>query len=234
MGCQSVPVLKRHTLTDNPCRGRELKKLILALVLLWPMGSGASDRADIRVNCMMSYSNSLNLEKACKRAQTLSRAQLRRFSRPTAYRSNAWPELVNACYRESPGVVRGIDYVAALQCFRRERQRITKEKNQPPPPQPTVKRRNQPVVPLNKDVPERAFQGDADAQNFLGFMFANGDDVPEDYVQAYVWWSLAAAQGHENASMAKEIIRKDMTPAQIAEAQKLSRELCAIVPGCVK
>ena len=174
------------------------------------------------------------MEEACYEEQVSSRRALTRLSRPTVYRMNAWPELVNACYRESPGLVRGIDYVAALQCFDRERQRIIEEQNQPPPPKRTVKKRDQPVAPLKQGVPEHALQGDADAQNFLGFMYANGDGVPEDNVPAYAWWHLAAAQGHENASMAKDIIRENMTPAQIAEAQKLSRELCAEIPNCAK
>jgi TPR repeat protein len=124
--------------------------------------------------------------------------------------------------------------VAALQCFNRERERIIKEQNQPPPPKRIVKKQNQSIAPLNQGVYEDALQGDADAQNFLGFMYADGDGVPEDNVQAYAWWSLAAAQGHENASMAKDIIRKEMTSTQITEAEELSRELCAKIPRCAK
>ena len=67
-----------------------------------------------------------------------------------------------------------------------------------------------------------AEQGDASAQGNLGGMYGNGDGVPEDFVQAYKWWNLAAAQGNELANKNKEIVRKDMTPQQIAEAQKLS------------
>ena len=48
--------------------------------------------------------------------------------------------------------------------------------------------------------------------------------LPEDKVLAYIWWNLAAANGHENASKNKGIIAKRMTSSQIAEAQKLSRE----------
>lgn len=67
-----------------------------------------------------------------------------------------------------------------------------------------------------------AEQGDDSAQNNLGHMYGRGQGVPEDFVQAYKWTNLAAAQGNENAKYNKEIVRKSMTPAQIAEAQKLS------------
>lgn len=69
-----------------------------------------------------------------------------------------------------------------------------------------------------------AEQGYAYAQLALGTMYAKGEGVPEDYVQAYKWWNLSAAQGNENAIANKEMLRKRMTPEQIAEAQKLSAE----------
>ena len=67
--------------------------------------------------------------------------------------------------------------------------------------------------------------GDADAQFGLGVMYANGEGVLENYVKAYAWWNLAAAQGHKGAIKAKASLRKDMTTEQVAEAQKLSAEL---------
>ena len=72
-----------------------------------------------------------------------------------------------------------------------------------------------------------AEQGDADAQLRLGVMYATGEGVPEDDVQAYAWINLAAAQGDEEAEQARTRFRQYMTPTQIAEAQKLSRELAA-------
>ena len=70
-----------------------------------------------------------------------------------------------------------------------------------------------------------AEQGDAGAQYNLGFMYAYGEGVPEDDVQAYAWFNLAAAQGLEKGEQAKATLRQEMTQAQIAEAQRLSREL---------
>jgi uncharacterized protein len=49
-------------------------------------------------------------------------------------------------------------------------------------------------------------------------------DIRKDYVVAYMWKNLAAAQGDETASELKSLLEKGMTPEQIAEAQRLSRE----------
>ena len=67
-------------------------------------------------------------------------------------------------------------------------------------------------------------QGHAAAQQNLGTMYAYGEGVPEDDIQAYAWISIAAAQGAENAKNAKERLTGEMTRAEIAEAQKLSRK----------
>ena len=69
-----------------------------------------------------------------------------------------------------------------------------------------------------------AEQGHAGAQFLLGLMYSRGEGVPEDDIQAYAWISLASAQGMENAKNAKEMLTGEMTSAEIAEAQKLSRK----------
>jgi TPR repeat protein len=45
-----------------------------------------------------------------------------------------------------------------------------------------------------------AEQGDANTQHNLGLMYYNGRGVPQDYVQAHMWWNLAAAVGHKDAA----------------------------------
>ena len=45
-----------------------------------------------------------------------------------------------------------------------------------------------------------------------------------DYVSAHMWFKLAAAQGNALAEMFLKDTADKMTPAQIAEAQKLARE----------
>jgi TPR repeat protein len=69
-----------------------------------------------------------------------------------------------------------------------------------------------------------AEQGDVHAQSSLGHMYRNGLGVPEDDVLAYMWWNLAAAQGHARARENKDILEQRMTREQIAEGQRLSRE----------
>ncbi len=69
-----------------------------------------------------------------------------------------------------------------------------------------------------------AEQGYADGQFNLGLKYANGEGVPQDFVQAHMWFNLAGAQGRIQAAKNRDIVAKSMTPAQIAEAQKLARE----------
>src|SRR6266446_4746997 len=63
-----------------------------------------------------------------------------------------------------------------------------------------------------------ADQGSADAQIALGFLYEYGEAVPQDYVQAHKWFDLAGS------SLYRDTLAAKMTPAQIAEAQKLARE----------
>ena len=74
---------------------------------------------------------------------------------------------------------------------------------------------------------EAADQGDARAQFNLGLAYGTGKGVPKDLVTAYAWYNLAAAQGHEVATKNRAIVARQMTPNQIAEAQRLSRQLVA-------
>jgi TPR repeat protein len=69
-----------------------------------------------------------------------------------------------------------------------------------------------------------AEQGDANAQYNLGVFYDNGLGVPQDKVRAYMWFNLSAAQGREGAAAFRDLIARRMTPAQIAEAQRLARE----------
>ena len=73
-----------------------------------------------------------------------------------------------------------------------------------------------------------AAQGNAWAQHNLGALYDNGRGVPQDYVKAYMWLDLAAAQLTSNGKKLAVDNRDDaarrMTPAQIAEAQRLSQQ----------
>jgi uncharacterized protein len=72
-----------------------------------------------------------------------------------------------------------------------------------------------------------AEQGDAAAQYNLATMYGNGRGVPQDYVQAHMWFSLAASSEkdiRDEAVKCRDFSASKMTPAQIAEARKLTHE----------
>ena len=81
-----------------------------------------------------------------------------------------------------------------------------------------------------------AEQGVGDAQYILGVMYHNVRGVPQDLIQAHMWYNLSAANdskppwsrhrdwGPDEAAEARDLVASMMTPAQIAEAQRLARE----------
>jgi hypothetical protein len=70
-----------------------------------------------------------------------------------------------------------------------------------------------------------ADKGHAGAQAALAFLYIDGNGVPQDYVQAYKWLNLACAGSKkgDDAFEARDIVAARMSPAQLAEAQKQSR-----------
>jgi TPR repeat protein len=66
-------------------------------------------------------------------------------------------------------------------------------------------------------------------------MYENGQGVPQDYVQAHMWFNLAAASSvAENAKEGvegRDRVAGKMTAEQIAEAQRLSQREAAGGPG---
>ena len=66
-----------------------------------------------------------------------------------------------------------------------------------------------------------ADQGFTLAQRNLGFMYENGRGVPQNYAEAYKWYTLSAAQGNAVAVTYRDRVLGKMTPAQIAEGQRL-------------
>ena len=60
-------------------------------------------------------------------------------------------------------------------------------------------------------------------------MYADGKGVSQDYSLAHMWFNLAASAELDDASREMAIKNRDvvaakMTPAQIAEAQRMARE----------
>jgi TPR repeat protein len=76
-----------------------------------------------------------------------------------------------------------------------------------------------------------ADQGNATAQNNLGALYYKGQGVPQDSILAHMWFSLSIPrypasekENRNNAVRNRDIVASKMTPAQIAEAQRLARE----------
>ena len=130
-------------------------------------------------------------------------------------------------YHEGEGVPR--DYVQALKWYRlaaaqREPWRSTTWASCPP-----KGRVPRDYAEALKWYRLAAAQGHAKAQYNLGAMYGKGQGVPQNYVQALKWLTLAAATfttepEHSQAVQSRDIVAANMTPAQIAEAQKLARE----------
>jgi TPR repeat protein len=71
---------------------------------------------------------------------------------------------------------------------------------------------------------QAAEQKEALAFAKLGLMYVQGRGVLQDYIQAHMWYNLSAAYGENRSAEARDALAKQMTPAQIAEAQRLARE----------
>ena len=73
-----------------------------------------------------------------------------------------------------------------------------------------------------------AEQGFGKSQHNLGLIYHNGQGVTQDYVQAHKWYSLAAERSSDRdldwLVNARDDVEAKMSPAQIAEAQRLARE----------
>jgi len=72
-----------------------------------------------------------------------------------------------------------------------------------------------------------AEQGYALAQFQLGLFYGLGEVVPQDYVLSYMWLNLAVAMGAKRASEFRDLTAKQMTQADVSEAQRLAREWMA-------
>ena len=72
-----------------------------------------------------------------------------------------------------------------------------------------------------------AEQGLAEAQINLGRMYRLGRGVPRDYAAAHMWFTLAIAQGDEEAQKNRDSLVKRMTHGQIEEARLMAREWLA-------
>ena len=69
-----------------------------------------------------------------------------------------------------------------------------------------------------------ADQGHGGAMFMLGRLYHTAHGVPPNVVRAHMWYNLATANGYDDAKKWRDRLAEDMTPVQIAEAQKLARE----------
>ena len=74
-----------------------------------------------------------------------------------------------------------------------------------------------------------AKRGDAEAFYELGAAYALGEGVDIDLVEAHRWYNLAAMAGIRGALDERAALAADMTPAEIAEAQRRAREWLAAI-----
>lgn len=63
----------------------------------------------------------------------------------------------------------------------------------------------------------------ADALFHLGMMYCIGREVEADLVAAHKWFNLAALRGNTEAKQYRCEISRDMSTAEIAEAQRQAR-----------
>lgn len=69
-----------------------------------------------------------------------------------------------------------------------------------------------------------AEQGKSNAQNVLGIDYEHGLGVPKDDIQAHMWYNLSAANGWAKGAINRDRIAQELTPEQLAEAQRLALE----------
>jgi TPR repeat protein len=80
-----------------------------------------------------------------------------------------------------------------------------------------------------------ADQGEANAQYSLGVIYEMSKGVEQNYVTAYAWASIAATNGNNIAPEFKsQFLEPKMTPAQIAKAEELVKEMVKKNPKLMK
>lgn len=63
----------------------------------------------------------------------------------------------------------------------------------------------------------------ADTFYELGMMYSTGRSIPTDYVSAHKWFNIAALKGNRDAIRLRQEIAANMSPAEVAAAQRAAR-----------
>lgn len=77
---------------------------------------------------------------------------------------------------------------------------------------------------LTESWSEEIKTGDPEALYALGLHYATGKNGRSDYVAAHKWFNLAAMQGLGRAAANRAELAQEMSPAEIANAQRAARE----------
>ena len=72
-----------------------------------------------------------------------------------------------------------------------------------------------------------AIHGERESQYIVANRLLKGDGVAIDGLAAYAWFNVCAASFHRDAGVMRDLISRELSPTQIDEAQKLSRQLLA-------
>jgi uncharacterized protein len=58
----------------------------------------------------------------------------------------------------------------------------------------------------------------------LGMIYSAGREVVADLIAAHKWFNLAAVKGYREAARYRQEVAREMTAADVAEAQRAARE----------
>ena len=148
-----------------------------------------------------------NYEKGLAAAERGDYATAHKELRPLAQNGHAAAQyLLAKLYQYGRGVPQ--DYTEAIKWYSKIAQRDSATHDLKESPDP-----------LRDD--NQYFFGN-EAQYWLGLMYFNGQGAQRDFVLAYMWFSLSAANGDKMAIKERDIVGKQMTPTQIAKAKKLA------------
>lgn len=78
------------------------------------------------------------------------------------------------------------------------------------------------VMVLDGQAPNPELSGDILYD--LGIQYSTGQGVDLDYIAAHKWFNLAAMKGKREALEWRTQLASEMTPSQVAEAQRQARE----------
>jgi len=98
--------------------------------------------------------------------------------------------------------------------------------------------KKRPLASGSKDTPRRIFRrwlnaakkGHPGAQYEVGKLYENGEGVRKNYVRAYLWYTLAAKQGVQEAQVSLENLTPKMMPSSWERRKKESKNGKRAIP----